>query len=134
MNRTDARALAGDALTALGVFAAIFQGAPDRFDGKSPVAVVSSRTMRLDAVARELYTVVSGISVSIYVRQDDAAAAEDDLDELTETAILALHLTGAFETIADSSADPAGGARRFIDGKVYRVERIPLTVLDEGGD
>lgn len=137
MDRADARALVEETLDATNNFAAIFQGAPDAFGGQSPVAVISSRSLRLDAVARDLYEVTSGLTVSIYVRRDKdaeaASATEDRLDVLVHATAVALHLTGQFE-VGESNADVAGGNVRNIDGVIYRVERIPLTVQDEGGE
>lgn len=133
MDRATARTFAQTVLEALGLFQSVVQGPSDSFGGASPVAVITSRSMRLDDVARELYTVDNGISVSIYVRRDpDPVGAEAKLDDLTLAAMVALHITGAFD-IGESNADPAGGYQRVIDGVVYRIERIPLSVLDEGG-
>ena len=143
MNRSDARAAAAAALIATGSYTVggvdqVYQGATDAFGGRSPTAVILSTSLRLDLVARELYTIESGLSVSIYVRQADstaasAAAAESLLDDLIAEAALALHATGNFE-VGQSDAAPEGAPRRSIDGVIYRVERLPLTVLDEGAD
>ena len=132
--RTEARALAENALEGLGLFEVVVQGSPDLFAGRSPVCVITSRGMDLKWVARELVTLPSTITVAIYVRRDadDDGAAEDQLDSLTTAVLLALHATGVF-FVGESSADPASGNLRDVDrnGVLYRVERIPLTVLEE---
>ena len=133
MNRKAARALAKTTLTGLGTFQAVLQGAPDSFGGQSPVAVVTSRALELEQVTRRQYTVTNGLTISIYVIRAaaDGEATEDTLDDLVEAAAVALHNTGSFE-VGQSDAGTAGAPNRLIDGKIYRLERIPLTVLDEG--
>lgn len=139
MDRKAARQLAKTTLEALNVFTAVLQGAPDKFGGRSPIAIVSSRSMLLTDVARELYTVENGLTVSIYVRRDPgetaAAATEDLLDDLALSVAEALHNSGRFE-LETSSAAPESGNLRDVDrnGTLYRVERIPLIVLDEHED
>lgn len=139
MDRKAARALAKTTLQGLNVFTAVLQGAPDKFAGRSPIAIISSRSLRLLDVARELYTVENGLTVSIYVRRDSgeaaAAAAEDLLDDLALLSATALHTSGFFE-LETSSAAPDAGNLRDVDrnGVLYRVERIPLIVLDEHED
>lgn len=136
MDRKAARQLAETTLTGLGTFEAVLHGPPDAFSGRSPVAVITSRSLRLEAIARSLYEVTVGITVSIYVRKDDdAEAAEDQLDDLALTVAAALHATGQFQVL-ESSAGPESGNLRDVDrnGVLYRVERMPLVVLDEGSD
>lgn len=142
MDRTAARALVKTTLTTLGTYQAVVQGVPSLFAGRSPVAVITGRSMGLDYSARELYSIPSGLTVAIYVYHDpdaDEGTSEDQLDSLTKAAMLAL---AALESgnqrifdIGESSADPASGNLRDVDrnGTLYRVERIPLTVLDEFG-
>lgn len=143
--RSEARALAKQTLIALGDYTVsdggsgtlnlVFTGSPESFAGLSPVAIVTSRSMQLTAIARSLYEVASGVTVSIYVRHGpstaESEAAEDQLDSLTRRAIVALHATGVF-TVGESNAAAEGAPNRMIDGVLYRVERIPLSVLDEG--
>lgn len=139
MDRKTARALAQTALEGLNVFEAVLLGAPTLFGGRSPVAVITSRSLQLqgaDEVARGLYTITNGITVSIYVRRDDdGSATEDQLDDLALQCALALHATHVFD-LAESSAGPENGNLRDVDQNkiIYRIERIPLTVLDEGSD
>ena len=134
MDRSAARALAKSTLEALSLFKAVEKGVPGLFAGRSPVAVITSRSMNLQPLSRALIEIESGITVSIYVRHDSngAGADEDQLDSLTKASMLALHATGVF-SIAESSADPAGGHLRDVDRNnvLYRIERIPLTVLEE---
>lgn len=140
MDRTAARALAASTLIAttsytVGAVNHVFQGALEVFDGRTPVAVITSRSMRMEVVAREVDTIHNGLSVSIYVRKPDgeagAAAAETQLDTLVRQAIIAFEATGAFEH-QETNAAPDGYPLRDIDGVLYRVERIPLIVLEEG--
>lgn len=133
MNRKAARTLAKTTLTALGSFQAVLHGAPDSFGGQSPVALITSRSLELTEIARDLYTVTNGITVSIYVVRAAASgeATEDTLDDLVAAAAAALHSTGVF-VVGQSDAGTAGTPSRLIDGKIYRLERIPLTILDEG--
>ena len=140
MDRTAARALAAATLSATGAYTVgadvnVFQGSLDHFEGRSPIAVVTSRALGLEAIARDLFTVTSGLSVSIYVRKPDGAAgaadAETALDTLVRAAAIALHETGSFE-VGESNAAPDGFPLRLIDQVLYRVERLPLTVLEEG--
>lgn len=139
MDRKAARALAKTTLEALGAFHAVWQGAPDKFAGQSPIALISSGSIQLTPIARELYTVENGLTVAIYVRRDAglvaAAATEDLLDDLALSVVEALHATGWFD-VTTSSAAPEAGNLRDVDrnGVLYRVERIPLTVLDEHED
>jgi len=140
MDRTAARALAASTLAATGAYTVgadvhVYQGGLGDFGGQSPVAVVTSRSLGLEAIARDLYEVTNGLSVSIYVRKADgatgAADAEATLDTLVRDAAVALHETGYF-LVGESSAAPDGFPLRLIDTVLYRVERIPLTVLEEG--
>lgn len=134
MDRKAARALVATTLQGLGTFQAVWQGAPDKFGGLSPVALISSRSIDLTPDARALYEITSGITVSIYVNRTalGAEAAEDLLDDLALSVVEALHATGAFQIDA-STAGPEAGNLRDVDrnGIIYRIERIPLTVLDE---
>lgn len=135
-SRKEARALAKTTLQALGVFEAVLSGAPNLFAGRSPVCVVTSRSLVMGPLTRGVMEVTSGITVSIYVRRDagesDAEAAEDQLDDLALSVIAALHATDVLY-VSESSAGPENGNLRDVDrnGVIYRIERIPLTVLDE---
>jgi hypothetical protein len=135
MDRKAARALAVATIQALAMFDLVDSGPPDSFAGKAVVALITSRSLELAAVARKLYTVTNQITVSIYVQRAPGAgaAAEDMLDDLALSVATALHDTGLFFP-EQSDAGAAGAPSREIDGKIYRVERIPFTVLEEGGD
>jgi len=120
----------------------VYQGSLTTFDGVSPVAVVTSRALGLEIIARGdaahpagMFEVTNGLSVSIYVRKADgatgAADAEATLDTLVRDAAVALHATGSF-LVGESNAAPDGFPLRLIDQVLYRVERLPLTVLEEG--
>lgn len=132
MNRSQARALARSVLVASGDYPAatalIADGPLDTFDGRSPVAVITSRSMDVTFDARDEWTLQSGILVSIYVLREagQAAAVEDRLDDLVRNALTALIETEAFEAIGPSDAFAESAPIRRIDGKSYRVERIPL--------
>jgi len=147
MDRTAARSLAASTLAATGAYTVgadvhVYQGSLGSFEGVSPVAVVTSRALGLEIIARGdaahpagMYEVTNGLSVSIYVRKADgatgAADAEATLDTLVRDAAVALHATGYF-LVGESSAAPDGFPLRLIDTVLYRVERIPLSVLEEG--
>lgn len=135
MDRKAARALVATTLQGLGTFQAVWQGAPDKFGGLSPVALISSRSIDLTPDARALYEITSGITVSIYVNRTalGAEAAEDLLDDLALSVVEALHAASNLIQIDASTAGPEAGNLRDVDrnGIIYRIERIPLTVLDE---
>jgi hypothetical protein len=135
MDRHAARGAAVAALVATGSYALVTGGAPDDFAGQSPVAVVTSKSIKLEIIARDLFEVTNGLVVSLYVRRDagDEEATETLLDELALAAVLALHATGVFY-VEQSDAFAEGSPNRIVDGVVYRVERIPLHVLSEGSD
>jgi hypothetical protein len=132
MDRKAARAAAKSAITTLGTFGLVKSGAPDSFGGKPIVALITSRSLLLTPIARSLYEVTNQITVSIYVQRAAGAeaATEDLLDDLALSVVTALHNTGQF-LAEQSDAGASGAPNRNIDGKVYRVERIPFTVLDE---
>lgn len=134
MTRAAARTTAATALTGTSLYTDVLQGAPDTFDGRTPVAVISSATMEVIEDTRSLYSVRSTLHVSIYVRkpsgESGASTAEDTLDALVRASLIALHQTGAFD-VGASSASPDGFPLRAIDGVLYRIERLPLVVLDE---
>ena len=130
-----ARAAAVNAITALNTFNLVQSGAPDSFNQKAIVALITSRSLALTSIARGLYEVTNQITVSIYVQRAAGAeaATEDLLDDLALSVVTALHDTGLF-LAEQSDAGASGAPNRNIDGKIYRVERIPFTVLDEGSD
>ncbi len=138
MQRAAARALAKTTLDATSAYTLVAQGALASFDGKTPVAIVTSRTMRLEMVTRAIGTIANGLYISIYVRKDEGAAgaeaAEDQLDTLVRQAVIALEGLNDGDTfeVGETDAAPDGFPLRLIDGVPYRVERIPVTVLEEG--
>lgn len=133
-DRKAARQLAQTTLEGLALFEAVVQGTPDLFAGRSPVCVITSRSLAMQPLTRGVMEETSGITASIYVRRDanDGGAAEDQLDDLAKATVLALHATDVFY-VSESSADPVSGNLRDVDrnGVLYRVERIALTCLDE---
>lgn len=126
MSRSAARAAAAAALTATGDYQAVLQGAVRNFQKQSPVAVVISRSLSHVREARALGTTTAGLLISVYVRVEvgDESAAEDQLDDLVETAVAELADAG-FE-IDQSDATPESAPLRLIDGVAYRVERVPI--------
>lgn len=131
MNRTDARAQIAATLDALDLFAVVMHGTPDSFEGQSPVAVISSTSMLGGLLTRGVLEVASGMTISIYVLRPAGSegATEDALDALTLAVIAAL-LTGGDMVPHQSDASPGGAPSRIIDGLVYRVERIPVTLAN----
>lgn len=129
MNRTAARAAIAATLDALDLFAVVMHGTPDSFEGQSPVAVISSTSMLGGRLTRGVLDVASGMTVSIYVQRPAGgeSATEDTLDALTLATITAL-LTSGDMIPHQSDASPGGAPSRIIDGLVYRVERIPVTL------
>jgi len=134
MDRTQARQLAHQVLEATDGYDRVFDGPADSFDAQSPIAVITSKSIGATFDAREVWSIESGILVSIYVRRDPgtdaAAAAEDQLDSLVVSAVRGLIATGDFD-IGPSDAFAENAPVRIIDGTPYRVERIPLRVSDD---
>ena len=128
MDRKTARREAQQALERLLRFEQVYRAPRRSFDGQSPIALVLSQRLEVESVARDEVNTPAGITVSLYVRCDvgDEDAAEDELDELTREAALAL-VTAGF-TLQPSDAAPEGAPLRNIDGTFYRVERLPLRV------
>lgn len=129
MNRTAGRQQIVAALESLSLFAAVLSGTPSSFGGKTPVAVVSSTSMLGGLVTRGVIQIVNAWTVSIYVQRpaQTEEATEDALDTLTLSTILALLQAGDFAP-QQSDASAGGSPNRIIDGFVYRVERIPVTL------
>jgi hypothetical protein len=134
MNRSEARHAIKQALEQLGLFAAVLNGTPDSFGGKTPIAVVSSTGMQPTRITRGVLEVASSMTVSIYVERpaNGAAATEDTLDTLTLATIQALLATDDFVP-GQSDASAGGAPNRIIDSKIYRVERIPVTIAEDYG-
>lgn len=121
------RELAKTTIEALGVVT--YEGARRRFDGRSPVCVVLSKGMQLIDLTRSGEDQFNNsITATFYVRADEDAedAAEDSLDTLMRSAIVALKNAGF--TAGESDAAPDGAPLRNIDGVFYRTERLSLTV------
>lgn len=131
ITRQQARENAKTALDALARFSAVYKSPRRTFGKASPVAVVSSRSLRIVDLTRDLHDQEDqGLYVSLYVRADDGQedAAEDTLDQLIVAAGDALRDAGF--AIGESDAAPDGAPLRNIDGVFYRVERFPVTYTD----
>lgn len=131
MDRTAGRTAIAALLTTTSLFNAVLQGRPDSFGGKTPIAVVSSAGTLGGRVSRGVIELVDGWVVRVYVQRpkDADTATEDELDTLTKATIVAL--------LSDESQSPqrwlvqqsrADLPNRLIDGKIYRVEEIPVTL------
>lgn len=132
LSRKDGRALAKQTLEGLNLFDHVFVGAPDSFGGKRTVALIYSSGSALNHITREMYEAVGGFVVAIFVPRDTGkeSEAEDTLDELATAAMLALVVIDDF-LVGQSDANPLAAARNTnIDGVIYRVERIPVTILN----
>ena len=135
MDRKAARQLARSVIEATDGYALICDGPPDKFAKKSPVCVITSKSIGVTFDARDEWTIESAILVSIYVQRVSGKedAAEDQLDDLVRQAVLALLATGEF-SIDRSDAFAENAPLRDIDGVLYRVERIPLRVAEDYED
>lgn len=140
MDRTTARNLIKTTLDALMTYELVNQGAPGAFKGRNPVAIISSRSMALVEVARDSAEIGNGLTLTIYVRHDsDDGTSETQLDTLVRAALLALYAVKDAQGVRvfsfdASNADIASGNLRDVDrnGTLYRVERIPINVYEEG--
>lgn len=122
------------ALQGLSLFADVLDGVPDRFGGKSPIAVVRSRSFEAIRNARGLDTNRYGIDVTLYVSEktgtpSQVEAALDALVEVIVPLLMDLQPEGDDTNItAGPSAPPDGDVlQRTVDGHIYRAERIPVT-------
>lgn len=82
-NRKDARASLVTALQTVSGFQAVYNHLPKSFDGQSPVCTVDGLSQFPDfnaPAAAETFQ----FSVGVWVRRDDAAAAEDLTDDLAQ--------------------------------------------------
>jgi hypothetical protein len=112
-------------------FTDVFEGARRSFGGRSPVAVILSRSYAIQNLTRSLNEgLLIGLSVSIYVRADAGQedTAEDVLDGLVVT--VADTLRDAGYTVGESDAMPGGATLRQFDGQYYRAEIVPLNIED----
>lgn len=127
MSRQSRREQVATAIAGLG-FTDVYEGVRRTFGGRSPVAVVLSRSYAiLDLTVDGHDQVNIGLSVTIYVRADQGQedAAEDRLDQLLEGVADALR--DAHFIVGESDAAPDGAPLRNIDGVFYRAERIPVS-------
>jgi len=117
-------------LTDSGAFDAVKDGAARTFDGQSPVAVVLSRGMELVNLSRGLGgdELRHRLSVTLYIRctSGQEADAEAALDDLVEATVLLLRDAGY--GVPGTDAAPADAPLRIVDGTIYRVERIDVTI------
>jgi hypothetical protein len=133
LNRSAARAAVASALGSAG-FDLIVQGAPETFNGKAKVAVITSAGTERAQIGRNTSEDVNSIVVSIYVLRvaSAGAAVEDSLDALTNATITAIDAMDSSIVFSRSDAGAGGAPNRRIDGQMYRVERIGFTILNEG--
>lgn len=93
----------------------VTESLPKKLDGRSPVVTIESGATRLIGTPDEPGWV--GLTIGIFVRRDDADAAEDLLDTITDSVIDALdaayNVTWPNETEPDYIVEA---------GVVYRVE------------
>lgn len=135
--RTQARAEIVAALTTTGLFAVVSNGLPQTFE-KSPIAVVRSQSYDFTWEARGLKTYTYGLAVTIYVdlKTGTSVEVETKLDDLVVAIVAAiLALEGGNDTkIAVGPSSPPDGdvLQKIAEGKVYRVERIPVVWESEG--
>jgi hypothetical protein len=124
MDRKQARALAKTTLEGTGSYALVVSGPVRKLGGKSPAAAIISKGLDLSFDARDEWTLSGEVLISIYVRCTigDEEAAEDQLDNLTTGAALALRDAGF--THMTSDATPESAPLRDLDGVFYRVERL----------
>jgi hypothetical protein len=129
MTRATDRAAAVVAITALSSFQAVHSGPRRALGGASPVCVVASRGLTASGAVRGGGpSILEGaLSATIYVRADSGteAAAEDSLDGLVRSVVLALAGAGFGEIRSD--ALPDGAPLRNVDGVFYRVERVQFS-------
>jgi hypothetical protein len=131
MSRKGKRESIRVALAALGTFAAVYKGARRKFGGLSPVATILSRgeESHFDtrgATAPDWQTFRYVLTIFVAVPDGAEDTAEDTLDDLRESIGPALMATGC--VLGESDAEPLGFALRNIDGVLYRVERIPVSI------
>jgi hypothetical protein len=135
MDRKAARADVKLILEALGVFDLVKKGAPGKFittGGVVPdkVAVISSASMQPTRITRGIVEVASGFTVSVYklLVADSEEDAEDTLDDLVLAVIQALLASDDYLPAQSTAASGGLPTVRIIDGKLYRVEHIPVTI------
>lgn len=129
MSRQTQRERAETALIALGRFTDVYQGARRSFGGRSPVAVILSRSYAIQDLTRSQNDgLLIGLTVTIYVAADAGQedTAEDQLDQLLVLTADALRDIGF--TIGESDAAPDNAPLRNIDGRFYRAERLPVSI------
>ena len=131
MSRQSRREEVKAALVALNRFQDVYEGARRTFGGRSPVAAILSRSYEIENLTRSLNDALHiGITVNIYVAADTGQedTAEDTLDDLVVLAADALRDLGY--AIGESDAEPQGYQLRNIDGRFYRAERLPVSIID----
>ena len=130
MSRQSQREAVKAAITGLG-FTDTYEGARRTFGGRSPVAVILSRSYAILDLTRDGHDQVDiGLTVTIYVRADQGAedTAEDRLDQLVVSVADALRDAGF--TVGESDSAPDNAPLRNIDGIYYRAERLPVSFTE----
>ena len=132
MTRASARAAVAAALSGAG-FDLIVQGAPESFGGKANVAVITSAGSERRQLARAISDDTHRITVSIYVQRaaSGGAAAEAALDAFNAATIAAIDALSPTIVFAQSDAGAQGAPNRRIDGRMYRLERITFTIVND---
>ena len=129
MNRQQARELAATTLTNLATYASVYDGARRTLPGTSPIAMVLSKGSQIQRLSRSTAhdEAIHTLSITIFVRCDEGSEAtcEDTLDQLVESAQIALDTAGFLVGASDSA--PEGNPLRLADGVLYRQETIPIT-------
>ena len=114
-NRKDARNSLVAALTAVPGFQAVFNHLPKDFDGQSPVCTIDGVSQYPQFMPAIFETFQ--FAVGVWVRRDDAATAEDQIDDLAQSVaqtIAAWH-NGTFY-------QPSEATYEELESGQYRVE------------
>lgn len=115
-NRKDARNSLATALGTITGFQAVYDHLPKGFDGQSPVCTIDAVSQYPD-LASAPGTETFQFAVGVWVRRDDAAAAEDTLDDLAQDvaeAVEAWH-NGIFYQASEATYEE-------LESGQYRVE------------
>jgi hypothetical protein len=107
--------------TDITAFQAVYNYLPKAFDGQSPVCTVESGPLSHQSTPDDPEKI--NLIIGIFVRRDDAATAEDQLDDLAQSLWDFLETKHNAEPLF--SSDP-GYAE--IDGILYRYEWHPITL------
>lgn len=133
MNRAALRGAVETALGSVG-FGFISQGKPGTSRGASLYAVITSSGTQREWFARNTHTDTHAIAVMIYVLRtagDDGEAAEDLLDTTMAAVIAAIDAIDRGIVFERSDAGNGDTPNRRFDGKIWRVERVLLSLPNE---